>query len=155
MLQENLNKVLVFNKLEPALQRKVVSEMYERSVPAGEILIKEGDSGLAASELYVVKSGKFEVRGRAACQQEGHASLLQVHTASSCWCGRQHADAVVCTRTARTAPRTLVACNLVLDCSVCRCCSGGKASTSASTSRSGATSLGSWRSCTTVRAQPR
>lgn len=61
-LQENLNKVLVFNKLDPALQRKVVSEMYERSVPAGEILIKEGDSGLAASELYVVKTGKFEVR---------------------------------------------------------------------------------------------
>lgn len=51
----------MFNKLEPALQRKVVSEMYERAVPAGEILIKEGDSGLAASELYVVKTGKFEV----------------------------------------------------------------------------------------------
>ena len=61
-MQENLNKVLVFNKLEPALQRKVVSEMYERVVSAGEILIKEGDSGGAASELYVVKSGKFEVR---------------------------------------------------------------------------------------------
>lgn len=61
LVQENLNKVLVFNKLEPALQRKVVSEMYERAVSAGEILIKEGDSGAAASELYVVKSGKFEV----------------------------------------------------------------------------------------------
>lgn len=64
LLQENLNKVLVFNKLEPALQRKVVSEMYERTVSAGEILIKEGDSGAAASELYVVKTGKFEVSGR-------------------------------------------------------------------------------------------
>jgi len=59
--QENLNKVLVFNKLDRHLQRKVVSEMYERAVTAGEILIKEGDTGLAASELYVVKSGKFEV----------------------------------------------------------------------------------------------
>lgn len=96
MLQENLNKVLVFNKLDPALQRKVVSEMYERSVPAGEILIKEGDSGLAASELYVVKSGKFEVRGRAACQQKDLASLLQVHTESSCWCSRQDVNAVAC-----------------------------------------------------------
>jgi hypothetical protein len=60
-VQETLNKVLVFNKLEHHLQRRVVSEMYERSVNAGEILIKEGDTGLAASELYVVKSGKFEV----------------------------------------------------------------------------------------------
>jgi CRP-like cAMP-binding protein len=61
-LQETLNKVLVFNKMERHLQRKVVSEMYERTVSAGEILIKEGDTGLAAAELYVVKSGKFEVR---------------------------------------------------------------------------------------------
>lgn len=35
--------------------------MYERPVPAGEILIKEGDAGVSASELYVVKSGEFEV----------------------------------------------------------------------------------------------
>jgi cGMP-dependent protein kinase 2 len=61
-LQETLNKVLVFNKMERHLQRKVVSEMYERTVSAGEILIKEGDTGLAAAELYVVKTGKFEVR---------------------------------------------------------------------------------------------
>jgi cGMP-dependent protein kinase 2 len=53
---------LLFSKLESSLQRKVVSEMYERNVAAGEILIKEGDTGLAATELYVVKSGKFEVR---------------------------------------------------------------------------------------------
>lgn len=53
--------MLLFNRLEPALQHKVVSEMYERVVPAGEILIKEGDTGMAASELYVVKEGKFEV----------------------------------------------------------------------------------------------
>ncbi|KIY94555.1 cAMP-dependent protein kinase regulatory subunit [Monoraphidium neglectum] len=35
--------------------------MWERAVPAGEILIQEGDFGAAASELYVVKEGKFEV----------------------------------------------------------------------------------------------
>lgn len=53
--------MLVFGKLEQHLRRKVVTEMYERSVSAGEILIKEGDTGMAASELYVVKTGKFEV----------------------------------------------------------------------------------------------
>ena len=31
---------------------------------AGEILIKEGDTGLGASELYVVKEGEFEVLER-------------------------------------------------------------------------------------------
>lgn len=44
------------------LQRKIVQEMFERKVGAGEILIKEGDTGLAATELFVVKTGKFEVR---------------------------------------------------------------------------------------------
>ena len=38
--------------------------MYERPVPAGEILIQEGDTGLGASELYVVKEGEFEVLQR-------------------------------------------------------------------------------------------
>ena len=40
-----------------------MAEMYERPVSPGEILIKEGDTGMGATELYVVKSGKFEVRG--------------------------------------------------------------------------------------------
>jgi cGMP-dependent protein kinase 2 len=38
--------------------------MYERPVPAGEILIQEGETGLGASELYVVKEGEFEVLQR-------------------------------------------------------------------------------------------
>lgn len=59
-----MSKLLLFNRLDSAIQRKVVQEMFERNVAAGEILIKEGDTGLAATELYVVKSGKFEVRGR-------------------------------------------------------------------------------------------
>ena len=41
----------------------LLQEMYERRVTAGEILIKEGDTGAAASELFVVKSGEFEVGG--------------------------------------------------------------------------------------------
>ena len=67
LTQGALNKLLLFSRLDPALQRKVVQEMYERSVNAGEILIKEGDTGLAATELYVVKSGKFEVSSRSLC----------------------------------------------------------------------------------------
>ncbi len=59
--QAALAKLLLFNRLDTAIQRKVVSEMFERTVPAGDILIKEGDTGVAASELYVVKEGKFEV----------------------------------------------------------------------------------------------
>jgi CRP-like cAMP-binding protein len=65
--QGALAKLLLFNRLDAQIQRKVVTEMFERNVPAGEILIKEGDTGLAATELYVVKSGKFEVRGMDVC----------------------------------------------------------------------------------------
>lgn len=61
-LQGSLAKLLLFNRLEPHLQRKIVQEMHERRVGAGEILMKEGDTGLAATELFVVKEGKFEVR---------------------------------------------------------------------------------------------
>ena len=60
-LQGCLAKVLLFKQLDPSMQRKVVSETYERTVQPGEILITEGDTGLAASELYIVKSGEFEV----------------------------------------------------------------------------------------------
>ena len=45
MLQQCLNKLLLMGKLDAAVQRKVVQEMYERKVTAGEILIKEGDTG--------------------------------------------------------------------------------------------------------------
>lgn len=54
--------MLLFDKLEADVQRKIVVEMYERRINAGDILIQEGDVGLAASELYVVKEGEFEVR---------------------------------------------------------------------------------------------
>ena len=38
--------------------------MYERPIPAGDILIGEGNTGLGASEMYVVKHGQFEVLQR-------------------------------------------------------------------------------------------
>ena len=56
--------MLLMGKLDASVQQRVVQEMYERKVSAGEILIKEGDTGLAASELYVVKEGEFEVLER-------------------------------------------------------------------------------------------
>ena len=65
-VQECLRKMLLFDKLEADVQRKIVMEMYERSIKAGDILIQEGDIGIAASELYVVKEGEFEV-GTPAC----------------------------------------------------------------------------------------
>lgn len=46
--QESLTKLLLFNNLDRGAQRKVVREMYERPIAAGEILIQEGDTGAAA-----------------------------------------------------------------------------------------------------------
>lgn len=43
--QESLTKVLLFDNLDRGVQRKVVKEMYERRIGAGEILIQEGDTG--------------------------------------------------------------------------------------------------------------
>lgn len=43
--QESLTKLLLFNNLDSGAQRKVVREMYERPIAAGEILIQEGDTG--------------------------------------------------------------------------------------------------------------
>ena len=60
-LQNSLGNLLLFNPLGKSAQDKIVEEMWERTVSAGEILIQEGEVGLAASELYVVKTGKFEV----------------------------------------------------------------------------------------------
>ena len=43
-LQGCLSKMLLMGKLEASVQQRVVQEMYERKVSAGEILIKEGDT---------------------------------------------------------------------------------------------------------------
>ena len=60
-IKSSLDKLLLFGKLGDDVQTKVVAEMYEKKIRAGEILIKEGDKGSAARDLYVVKSGEFEV----------------------------------------------------------------------------------------------
>ncbi len=77
--QEALSRLLLFSKLGPDIQRKIVQEMHERAVVAGEILIKEGDTGLGASELFVVKSGKFEVSFFSGCR-------LEVLHTCNLWC---------------------------------------------------------------------
>lgn len=46
------------------IRRMITQGMYERPIPAGDILIGEGDTGLGASEMYVVKHGQFEVLQR-------------------------------------------------------------------------------------------
>uniref|UniRef100_A0A7S3QLD0 cGMP-dependent protein kinase n=1 Tax=Dunaliella tertiolecta TaxID=3047 RepID=A0A7S3QLD0_DUNTE len=47
--------------LDEETRRIVASHMYERAVPAGELLIQAGETGPSAAQLFVVKSGKFEV----------------------------------------------------------------------------------------------
>lgn len=76
--QGALGKLLLFNRLNKDAQLKIVENMWERSVTAGEILIQEGEVGMAASELYVVRDGKFEVK---------HTNLC-----GSLRCGHMHAQ---------------------------------------------------------------
>lgn len=66
-LQDCLAKVLFFGQLEDGLRSRIAADMYERRVSAGEILIQEGDTGLTAAELYIVKEGEFEVRSHFPC----------------------------------------------------------------------------------------
>ncbi|KAJ9514779.1 hypothetical protein QJQ45_028553 [Haematococcus lacustris] len=42
-------------------QRMLVQNMYKRQVTAGEILVDQGSTGLAATQLYVIESGSFEI----------------------------------------------------------------------------------------------
>lgn len=62
-MQAALTNLLLFARLNKDLQTKVVDTMWVKQVRAGEILIQEGEMGLASTELYVVKDGKFEVSG--------------------------------------------------------------------------------------------
>ncbi|KAG1676370.1 hypothetical protein FOA52_001165 [Chlamydomonas sp. UWO 241] len=61
---DSLRNLLLLSKLDPFVQQKIVADTYERAVPAGEILIQQGDTGPATSQLYVVKTGVFEVLER-------------------------------------------------------------------------------------------
>ena len=60
-IAQSLRDLLLFNHIDPTAQKKIVTETYERKVKAGEILIRQGDKGHSARELYIVKEGKFEV----------------------------------------------------------------------------------------------
>ena len=62
--QTSLSNLLLFARLPADAKQKVCEAMWELRVPAGEILIQEGETGLAASELYVVAHGAFEVLER-------------------------------------------------------------------------------------------
>lgn len=59
--QASLDNLLLFARMTPDVKAKVVSHTWVRQVAAGDILIQEGETGLAATELYVVKEGTFEV----------------------------------------------------------------------------------------------
>jgi len=58
----SLSNLLLFERLSPDSKLRVVENMWLKDVRPGEILIQEGEVGIAASELYVVKAGSFEVR---------------------------------------------------------------------------------------------
>jgi hypothetical protein len=74
----------------------VVEHCWTRKVSAGEILIQEGETGLAASELYVVKDGTFEVgAARWQCyQSEASARPSAAHSglSTACSSGRRGAE---------------------------------------------------------------
>lgn len=80
-ITEALSKLLLFKHIDEAKQRKIVSETYERRVQAGEILIKQGDRGQSARELYIVKEGKFEVLE----QRQGVMMLVNMKERGDCF----------------------------------------------------------------------
>ncbi|EFJ42034.1 hypothetical protein VOLCADRAFT_97912 [Volvox carteri f. nagariensis] len=63
-LQSSLVNLLLFSRLDRGTAQRIVAHMYMLPVTAGEILIQQGDSGDAATKLFVVRSGKFEVLER-------------------------------------------------------------------------------------------
>lgn len=64
-IAECLTNLLLFHEFDSAQQiDMIVSGMYERPIPAGEILIQEGEAGFGIDEMYIVKSGEFEVLQR-------------------------------------------------------------------------------------------
>ncbi len=63
-LQSALVNLLLFSRLDRTTANRIVAEMYMVPVHAGEILIQQGDTGDAATKLFVVRSGKFEVGER-------------------------------------------------------------------------------------------
>ena len=52
-VQSCLSKLLLFGKMDFGSERRIAAEMYERNVVAGEILIKEGDTGSIAAHKHI------------------------------------------------------------------------------------------------------
>lgn len=113
--QASLGALLLFGRLDKAAQSKIADHMWERSVAAGEILIQEGEVGLAASELYVVKAGKFEVR-RVERQRDGaHTRARVIACAHAAACmglhgARMCAHATTCAHAAAATAWPCMAC---------------------------------------------
>ncbi|GIL65139.1 hypothetical protein Vafri_18948 [Volvox africanus] len=63
-IKSSLVNLLLFSRLDRGTAQKIVSHMYMLPVAAGDILIQQGDTGDAATKLFVVRSGKFEVLER-------------------------------------------------------------------------------------------
>eukprot|EP00898_Chlorokybus_atmophyticus_P003976 jgi/Chlat1/457/Chrsp103S00975 len=96
-----LEKVLLFARLDGTQRRQVVQRMYERHVTAGEIIIREGERGLAADEMYVVKRGNFEARHSSLDVLEtrlGVRMLVNIRTTGDCF-----GELALFYQTARTA----------------------------------------------------
>ena len=89
-VQSCLSKLLLFGKVDFGGERRIAAEMYERSVVAGEILIKEGDTGGQPPRLASQHPSPLQARCERspACpgcsQVPGWAPML-----SGCVMGRQ------------------------------------------------------------------
>lgn len=174
-VQTSLSKLLLFERLDKASQIKVVEHTWTRQVSAGEILIQEGETGLAASELYVVKGGAFEVcpattpiSGPAciAGSSSWHPAVyfsMRAASDQACRHRSMHASIWSCRVSCRVSeaqhwqpvsPVLPPAAGPTVIWLCCRCWSAARASTCVSTPRSAAMCLARCPCCTTAPVQP-
>jgi len=73
IIEVALGKLVIFAKLEKVRRVEVAKLCTEREVPAGDQLIRQGETGLATDEMYIVKSGHFEVL------ESRHGSMMMVN----------------------------------------------------------------------------
>jgi len=72
-IEAALGKLVIFAKLEKSRRLEIAKHCLERDVPAGEQLIRQGETGVATDELYIVKSGHFDVL------ENRHGSMMLVN----------------------------------------------------------------------------
>jgi cGMP-dependent protein kinase 2 len=60
-MRSALNTVLLFSKLQEHVKDAIMTQMYERQVFAGDIIVQQGDIAGDNDEMYVIKEGIFEV----------------------------------------------------------------------------------------------